>query len=604
MSAATTPKTNGRVQSEGSESRASHSLKRLAEGLGPPSDATASGNHQRRRRTILACDVCRSRRTRCDGRRPRCSSCLQSDSVCIYRPTPAPTPSKLEREISTIKESLDHITRLLSYRVEKLQHQSSHILDAESEPVPSQQDSEPDFPFMTLRTRSMMIIIGVDKDFANFLVNMERADISRLASSRGSGLLVLQYQRAVNALVAFSERIHIWYPILHPGFSDQFFQSITGSFHNSTDNCLALLVAAIGSLAETDSALAAIEARPDAPYIESAVAMLPTVLAECTLRSLQCLVYFSIYYCCLLKPCQAHDYALMASFKAQNLFKSQLYMDDPENLELVRRAFWATLLIESELNVHFDLAESGIWKLDNHIPLPDSHETWDFAATASPEMPTSPESVISVGASSDEMRLYFMAEIAMRRMLHRCTISISTTSNGRFIYAPIVAAELELQLEQWHAVLPEHLRFDKHSDSVDRNESATAGFLQVQYHACKASIYWPAVYQAIESSEADIALLPHCRKFFDSYVNFIESATFTVQRCLPNSWTLYASIFIISMAALKAANTPCLRSTMPSQVIQCFHLASDVFQVIGDVSPSLSALQHIFNDRISMLHTG
>ncbi|KAK9342105.1 hypothetical protein V1522DRAFT_55694 [Lipomyces starkeyi] len=596
---------HGRVQlSEDAGSRPSNSLKRLPEGLGPLSESTTSSRHQRRRRTVLACDVCRSRRTRCDGRRPRCSFCLQHDSQCIYRPAAAPAPSMLELEISTIRESLDHITHLLSNRAEKLHAPSSPVLEAAGEVVPPEQEATPEFPFMTLRTRSMMIIIGVDKDLADFLVNLERADISRLAPSRGSGLLVLQYQRAVNALAAFSERIHTWYPILHPGFSEQFFQSITGSFHNSTDSCLVLLVAAIGSLAESGSVMAALEARPDAPYIESALAMLPTVLLECSLRSLQCLVLFSIYYCCLVKPCQAHDYALMASFKAQNLLKSQLYVDNAEKLELVRRAFWATLLIESELGIQFDLAESGIWKLDSHIPLPDSHETWSIATTASPVLPTSPESVNSAGTSSDEMRSYFLAEIAMRRMLHRCTISITTTSDGHFIYAPIVAAELELQLEQWHAVLPEHLRFDRQPDSDDRIESAAAGFLQAQYYSCKASIYWPAVYQAVESSEADSDLLPYCRKFFDSYVNFMVSATSTVQRCLPNLWTLYASIFIISMAALKAPNTPCLRSTMPSQVTQCFELASETFQIIGGVSPSLSALKEILNERVSTRHTG
>ncbi|KAK9482020.1 hypothetical protein V1527DRAFT_501293 [Lipomyces starkeyi] len=602
---------HGRIQLSDVGSRPSNGLKRLAEPVGPSSDSTTSSHHhQRRRRTVLACDVCRSRRTRCDGRRPRCSFCLQHDSLCIYQPAAAHHQSRLELEISTIRESLDHITHLLSYRTEKRHAPSSPVLEAVAGDVPPEQEATPYFPFMTLRTRSMMIIFGVEKDLADFLVNMERADISRLVPSRGSGFLVLQYQRAVNALAAFSERIHTWYLILHTGFSDQFFQSITGSFHNSTDSCLVLLLAAVGSLAESDSVMAALEARPDAPYIESALAMLPTVLVECSLRSLQCLVLFSVYYCCLVKRCQAHDYALMASFKAQNILKCQLYVDNAEKLELVRRPFWATLLIESELSVQFDLAESGIWKLDSHIPLADSHETWNIATTASPVLPTSPESVNSAGTSSDEMRSYFLAEIAMRRMLHRCTISISTISNGHFIYAPIIAAELELQLEQWHA-----------PDSDNRIESATAGFLQAQYYSCKASTYWPAVYQAIESSEADSDLLPHCRKFFDSYVNFMVSATSTVPRCLPKLWTLYArkeiviealtalhvlilvnSIFIISMAALKDANTPCLRSTMPSQVAQCFELANETFQIIGGVSPSLSALHEILNERVSTLH--
>ncbi|KAK9481947.1 hypothetical protein V1527DRAFT_522356 [Lipomyces starkeyi] len=475
-------------------SRPSNGQKRLAEPVGPSCDSTTSSNHQRRRRTVLACD----------GRRPRCSFCLQHDSPCIYQRAAAPAPSKLELEVSTIRESLDHITHLLSYRTEKRHAPSSPVLGADAEDVPPEQEPTSDFPFMTRGTRSMMIIIGVDKDLADFL-------------------------------------IHTWYPIFHPGFSDQFFQSITGSFHNSTDCCLVLLVAAIGSLAESDSVMAALEARP---YIESALAMLPTVLGECSLRSLQCLVLFSVYYYCFVKLCQAHDYALMASFKAQNILKCQLYVDNAEKLEFVRRTFWATLLIESELSVHFDLAESGIWKLDSHIPLRDSHETWNIATTASPVLPTSPES-------------------------------------HHFIYAPIIAAELELQLEQWHAVLPDHLRFGQ-PDSDDRTESAAAGFLQAQYYSCKASIYWPAVHQAIESSEADSDLLPHCRKCFDSYIKF---HALTALRVL-----ILEQYIHFSMAALKAASTPCLRSTKPSPVAQCFELANETFQSM------------ILNERVSTWH--
>jgi hypothetical protein len=59
--------------------------------------------------------------------------------------------------------------------------------------------------------------------------------------------------------------------------------------------------------------------RQDTTYIEAALASLPLVLLESSVTSVQCLVLLSIYYCCLLKPCQAHDYALIASFKVQNL---------------------------------------------------------------------------------------------------------------------------------------------------------------------------------------------------------------------------------------------------------------------------------------------
>lgn len=82
-----------------------------------------------------------------------------------------------------------------------------------------------------------------------------------------------------------------------------------------------LLVAAIGSVAQCPSLVAAYKARPDSGYISKALSMLPNVLFEFSLTSVQCLVLLSIYYSSIAKPCQAHDYILMASMKAQSIFK-------------------------------------------------------------------------------------------------------------------------------------------------------------------------------------------------------------------------------------------------------------------------------------------
>ena len=38
----------------------------------------------KRQRTALACDSCRSRKTRCDGARPCCSVCSDMDFRCVY----------------------------------------------------------------------------------------------------------------------------------------------------------------------------------------------------------------------------------------------------------------------------------------------------------------------------------------------------------------------------------------------------------------------------------------------------------------------------------------------------------------------------------------
>lgn len=131
----------------------------------------------------------------------------------------------------------------------------------------------------------------------------------------------------------------------------------------------------------------------------------------------------------------------------------------------------------------------------------------------------------------------------MRKMLQRCTGATSTSSQGRHVFAPIVAAELERQLTQWHQLLPEVISFGVSPDVVGSRpqwhpNSMQGAFLRAQYYAFKASIYWPAVYEALTIEDASVELFGQCRLFFSSYARFVPSAAAAVAVCRPNLWTL------------------------------------------------------------------
>lgn len=57
-------------------------------------DARTANAKIARRRAVLACDTCRSRRTKCDGRKPACSFCEEHGIPCNYRSVPPAVPSK------------------------------------------------------------------------------------------------------------------------------------------------------------------------------------------------------------------------------------------------------------------------------------------------------------------------------------------------------------------------------------------------------------------------------------------------------------------------------------------------------------------------------
>ncbi|KAG7289943.1 hypothetical protein NEMBOFW57_006320 [Staphylotrichum longicolle] len=455
-----------------------------------------------------------------------------------------------------------------------------------------------------------MEVLGLGPSFARELVVLERGIAPHAGIGHAARLRFIQQQQALAALAAFSAHVHIWYPILRPGFSERYISVLSGPLAASPESCLVLSVAAVGALVQEDQAL-----RAGAPsshcagnselYLEAATASLPVVLIDGSIESIQSLVLLSIYHCCLSRPCQAYDYAMIASFKVQNLLKC---VDAGKNelYEQAKRCYWAVLLLESELRDQLDMVDSGIWNFDDKVDLPDSRRSWQFdldvgspgTTTASPSSIISTASAGSAVAASDKAQAYFLAEIAVRRMLHRCYTAIRRTPRGDIAYAPGIALELETQLDEWQSVLPDavHFRYLAAPEPL-------SNFLRVQYYCCKISIYWPAVYQCIQDGRISTTeILEHCGRFFHAYIQSIPSMLMAVRDCIVNRWTLYATIFTTSMAVIQAAGTPCLRNECAvdwAQLLACLRSTRSVDRRIVQASPSLSLLHRTLTDRLA-----
>ena len=464
-------------------------------------------------------------------------------------------------------------------------------------------------PFQLLVTDCLMEVLGLGPGFAQELVGLERNIAPHVGVGHAARLRIIQQQQALAALDAFSAHVHIWYPILRPGFSERYIRILSGPLAAGPETCLVLSVAAVGALAQEDQAVR--EGTPPSYcehnselYLEAATASLPAVLVSDSIESIQSLVLLSIYHCCLSRPCQAYDYAMIASFKVQNLLK--LVEGKNELHEQAKRCYWAVLLLESELRDQLDMVDSGIWNSDDKVELPDSRRSWQFDLdVGSPSTTTaSPGSIISSTladgsvAASDKAQAYFLAEIAMRRMLHRCYTAIRRTPRGDFVYAPGIALELETQLDEWQSVLPDAVHF-RHLAVLE----PLSNFLRVQYFCCKVSIYWPAVYQCIQDGRVSTTeILEHCERFFGAYMQSIPSMLMAVRDCIVNRWTLYATIFTTSMAVIYAAGTPCLRNECTvdwAHLLACLRSTRSVDMRIVQASPSLSLLHRTLTDRLA-----
>lgn len=251
---------------------------------------------------------------------------------------------------------------------------------------------------------------------------------------------------------------------------------------------------------------------------------------------------------------------------ADNVKSSGLEGDDPDDIEVARRLFWAVLLLEKYARTHFDItvsactnhvdseiagqldvAKSDIWSLDEDVPLPTCRQTWHFSPeTASPgSVPsTSRSSIHSIDTTVEQdTKSYFLAEIAMLRMLHRCNTAVKATSAGKYVYAPGIALEL------WFGYLPDMHRFEKgHTlqphDSTTLPSCVLFNFLRVQYYCCKVSIYWPAVYQVMHDGVSSDLLLNHCTRFFESYIHLAPSIVAAFHDCQVNRWTLFVRLVL------------------------------------------------------------
>ncbi|KIW18457.1 hypothetical protein PV08_02745 [Exophiala spinifera] len=532
----------------------------------------------------------------------------KSNSVCEYRKVADPPPTKLESEITTIKDRLGNIEHLLAAQkrpaaihrdVDSLlsPHATSTstpapivaLLEGAQSQSPCLSDS-PGFPVMVIRNKSFMHLVGVEIDLAAHLAKLERLAGSKTVGENGRHFL-LQQSRAINALNAFFEEIHPWYPILDSQYQVVYAAVMDGDLKPSSESCLALIVAALGSLSSHDVR------GKHTMYADMALSMLARIIADCSVLAVEALVYIAVYYCCLCSPLEAFEYNAIASLKAQSLLTVNRCSVSEADSEALRRAFWAILLIESELCVQLELIDTGVWNLDESTMLPKLRDSW----STSPQLPFYAQPDGDHTANLEDIDAYFLAEIAMRRISHRAPSAIRGTSRGELVYAPIVASELNYQLDEWYHHLPSSLKFHRGHQAEMRDHRGLVLFLRTQYYSCMTSIYWPAVYKVIQTGRREDNLHLGCQKFFDAYYDFLLSATVCLQHCTVNKWTLLASIFAFTMAAARAMKEPALADAVPPRLFASLTHAVSSLASSVHCGPSLSYMHNLLKEHLTGL---
>ncbi|KAI1082525.1 putative C6 transcription factor [Whalleya microplaca] len=462
---------------------------------------------RKRLRTSHACDICRSRKIRCDGNQP-CASCASAKQECSYG-SEANTRGKSD----LILEGVLRVEQLL-------QDMNLNLRSPQSPSVPSPATAVPLAP-KSVSTESVR---------SNQNANLENAILDSLHTSTTESILSWSYFDAFpslrqnyvsifqleqsrsrlpirmnsmdpylssvdldSVLSAFQQGVNFWYPTLSLTQLDAVRTVVAQGLLDSTDptsSCCAQLVMALGCASDVASGLMG---REDVPasreegeynsarrtmadvYFDGAIKMMPTAHTDMTCTAVQCLFFTALYFAYLRRPLQAWNYIHDTAAKCLLLLSYPPVNEPNENQECLRRIFWACYILESDYMAELSaLPQSGIARIESSIPLPGTY--------------------ISHQESHDNEHaaLYFLACISMRRLLNRvhqllyARDSGAATDISRF---PAIVTELDHQLEEWRTVLPYVFSFST-ADSVE-HASEWSGFLRQRYLTCKSVIYRP-----------------------------------------------------------------------------------------------------------------
>jgi len=308
---------------------------------------------------------------------------------------------------------------------------------------------------------------------------------------------------------AFFEQANVWYACVNPyTWNDHYRTAAAYGFREGAESCMVLLVIALGCAALSGSVAQTNRSpnyqAPGLTYFAAAWKTLPGLVTRNDMLSIQCHVLAAAYLFYLVRPVEAWNLLMNASMKLQ-LLSSIPTPPDSQVKETYERLFWNTLLFESDLLAELDLPHSGIVNFEEATNLPMGFEKTGMEA-----------------AGRDEL-WYFLAEIALRRLLNRVSHLIYTkTSSVTNISAvePLVQ-ELDRQLTQWYDGLPAAVQFPRSSMPTD---SFVQTVLRLRYFACRTIIFRPYIQAVLsdESAALDPVVSENCKKCLEACIRQIE----------------------------------------------------------------------------------
>jgi hypothetical protein len=314
------------------------------------------------------------------------------------------------------------------------------------------------------------------------------------------------------------------------------------------------------------------------------------------------MVLASAYLFYLVRPLEA--WTLLSNVS----MKLQLLLGNPNRVpaqwkELSVRVYWNSLLYESDLLAELDLPHSGIVNFEEIVDLPGGFEEEDDDEDEgmnddNEEKDRQHSSRLPEEYTGRDELWYFLAEIALRRLLNRVSHLIYQKDSTHTLSSlgPIVS-ELDFQLSQWYESLPQPVQFPLTTPPLSNSVQTV---LRLRYNACRTIIYRPYILAVFENEQAgaDPGVRECCRRCLDATLRQLDHVTSHREGHLPYLWQGALSMVSQTLLIMGATMSPTLSTLLPPPLRVDAIISSVVAEVerYAHLAPSLKLSSEIIRD--------